>query len=220
MLSSYQKDKLVYSQNHVFWIVSYLPSVILRWIIDNDDTITHWAMCTHDKDIDENGQPKKAHTHLLLYFEDKIRASQVCWKFHTVEFKTISRYDLSSEWNYLIHDSNACRKQKKYQYPTTERLTDDEQYFLSRCVSKSDNLEFYDMFLDYFNKNISILDMVKKYGYKFIMQARNLDLLSERYREQLSSKKFVDMNTGEVSDSSDKLDNCSACQTDLYNEVF
>jgi hypothetical protein len=66
-LTSFQKD-LLSSRGRTFFIVTYYPIEIVRFILDNLDSLSHWAFCLHDRDYDENGEIKKPHIHLLLFF--------------------------------------------------------------------------------------------------------------------------------------------------------
>lgn len=175
-LSSFQKDLLA-SRGRTFFIVTYYPIEIVRFILDNLGSLSHWAFCLHDRDIDDNGERKKAHIHLLLYFDDLVTASELCSWFHTTQFKIISRTDVTNEWNYLIHDSKACRNARKYLYDKSERITDSEEYWLSRCTGGSDNDKFVSMVDDMVlvqRCKLKYRDYVKKYGAFAIMQFDNI----------------------------------------------
>lgn len=175
-LTSFQKD-LLSSRGRTFFIVTYYPIEIVRFILDNLDSLSHWAFCLHDRDYDENGEIKKPHIHLLLYFSDLVTASELCSWFHTTQFKIISRTDVTNEWNYLIHDSKACRKARKYLYDKSERITDSEDYWLSRCTGASENDKFVSMVDDMVSVQCCKLkyrDFVKKYGAFAIMQYENI----------------------------------------------
>lgn len=187
LITSYQKE-LFTSKARTFWIVSYLPVSVIRWVVQNLDGLTHYAFCTHDRDYDGDGVLKKSHTHLLLYFENRVSASVVCSFFHTTEVKIISRSDISNEWNYLIHDSEACRKQRKFLYSPNERFSDDSHYWEFRCTSKSDNNYYVDMFLDFSKNKMTVPELISKYGYEIIRSVRNLRMLEDIYRGQLNER--------------------------------
>lgn len=176
-ISNYQKDFLN-SFGRTFWIVSYLPLSVIRSLIINLDGLTHYAFCTHDRDITSDGELKKLHTHILLYFEERVSSSYVAFWFHTLEIKIISRTNVANEWNYLIHDSDNCRKEKKFPYPVEDRLTDNADYWLSRCTGTADNQMYVDL-LDDFGKlkhgKIDKSEFIRRYGAFAIMQIKNIE---------------------------------------------
>lgn len=202
-ISNYQKE-LLSTKARTFWLVSYLPLSVIRWNLENIEGLTHYAFCTHDRDIvPQTGELKKVHTHLLLYFNERISSAVLCSYFHTCEICVISQLDISDKWNYLIHDSKKCRKEKKFLYPESERFTDDKNYWLSRCVSKNDNDYYVDMYLDFSLNRLPIPEFIRKYGYEAIRSIRNLKLLNDLDRDR----------------SVDKFKQCSE-QTNDYDEVF
>lgn len=190
-ISNYQKDFLN-SFGRTFWIVSYFPPSVIRSLITNLDGLTHYAFCTHDRDITSDGELKKLHTHLLLYFEERVSSSYVAFWFHTLEIKIISRTNVANEWNYLIHDSDNCRKEKKFPYPVEDRLSDNADYWLSRCTGTADNQMYVDLLED-FGKlkhgKIYKSDFIRRYGAFAIMQIKNIEhffylcgSVNERYK--------------------------------------
>lgn len=190
-ISNYQKDFLN-SFGRTFWIVSYLPSSVIRSLITNLDGLTHYAFCTHDRDVTFDGKLKKLHTHLLLYFDERVSSSYVAFWFHTLEIKIISRTNVSNEWNYLIHDSANCRKEKKFLYPVEDRFSDNADYWLSRCTCTSDNQMYVDMFEDFGKLKHGKIDkseFIRRYGAFAIMQIKNIEhffylcgSVNERYK--------------------------------------
>lgn len=190
-ISNYQKDFLN-SFGRTFWIVSYLPPSVIRSLIINLDGLTHYAFCTHDRDVTSDGVLKKLHTHLLLYFEERVSSSYVSFWFRTLEIKIISRTNVANEWNYLIHNSDNCRKQKKFPYPAEDRITDTADYWLSRCTGTADNQMYVDL-LDDFGKlkhgKLNKSEFILRYGAFAIMQIKNIEhffylcgAVTERYK--------------------------------------
>lgn len=183
-LTSFQKD-LLSSRGRTYFIVTYYPCEVVRYILDNLDGLIHYAFCLHDRDYAEDGECKKAHIHLLLYFSDLMTASEVCSWFHSTQFKIISRTDVTNEWNYLIHDSNACRKARKYLYDKSERITDNEDYWLSRCTGSCENDKFVKMVDDMLLCNtdkLSFREFVRRYGAFGIMQAENIRRMAVNFQ--------------------------------------
>lgn len=186
-ISNYQKE-LFTTKARTFWICTYLPISVIRWNLENLEGLAHYAYCTHDRDIvPQTGELKKVHTHLLLYFEQRISSAVLCSYFHTCEVSVYSQYDVADKWNYLIHDSKKCRKEKKFLYPESERFTDDKNYWLTRCVSKSENDYYVNMYKD-FSRGMPIPDFIHKYGYEAIRSVRSLKLLNELDRDRSVDK--------------------------------
>lgn len=200
-ISNYQKEMFI-TKARTFWVVSYLPISVIRWVLENLDGLTHYAFCTHDRDVTPEGELKKVHTHLLLYFDERVSAAVVCSFFHTCEVKIISRYDIANEWNYLVHNSKKCVKDKKFRYPDCERFSDDENYWLARSVNRNENDYYVQMFLDY-SKGMPIPLFIRTYGYEAIRSIRNLQILNDVDRDR----------------SVDKWKESSE-QTNDYDEVF
>lgn len=179
LISNYQKDFLN-SFGRTFWTVSYLPVSVIRSIVLDLDGLTHYAYCTHDRDFTKDGEVKKLHTHLLLYFDERVSSSYVAFWFHTLEIKIISRTNVSNEWNYLIHDSDNCRKESKFLYSPDDRKSDCPDYWLSRCVGTTVNQLYVDL-LDDFGKlrhgKLTKSEWLRRYGAFGIMQIKNIEHL-------------------------------------------
>lgn len=205
LISNYQKDFLN-SFGRTFWISTYLPHSVIRSLLPNLDGLTYFAFCVHDRDRNADGTLKKLHIHILMYFDERVSSSYVAFWFHTLEIKVISRSNISTEWNYLIHDSEACRKAGKFQYPVSDRISNNPDYWLSRCSGLSDNQLYVDLMAD-FDKfrhgKLSKTVLISRYGAFFIMQIKNIEhlyymcgSLKERYKLE------------------------PTCEDDYFNEVF
>lgn len=195
LLSNFQKDMLN-SFGRTFWITCYYAPSVIRYILANIDGLSHFAFCTHDKDTTKENELKKIHTHLLLYFNERVSASFVAFWFHSLEIKIISRTDLSNEWNYLIHDSKQCRKDRKYLYDDCERITDNKEYWLGRCVAQvNENQKYVDMFQAILqNKNRAWL--VAHFGREYIYLYRNLKEIAQDYYND--NIQFLYNQTGDI----------------------
>ena len=203
-ISNYQKDFLA-TTCRVFWIVCYYDISVIKYILENMDGLTHYAFCTHDRDTNPDATQKKIHTHLLLFFNERVSGSYIAFWFHSLEIKAISRIDISNEWNYLIHDSKQCRKERKHLYNASERFSDDAGFWLARCIAKSDNDYYVEFFKDFVEHRISIVAFIRKYGREAITQMRNLELAAKYYSAD-KLKKVVDNDgviVGEIDNNVD-----------------
>lgn len=179
LISNYQKDFLN-SFGRTFWISTYLPPSVIRSLLPDLDGLTYFAFCVHDRDRNSDGTLKKLHTHILMYFQERVSSSYVAFWFHTLEIKVISRSNVFTEWNYLIHDSEACRKAGKFQYSVSDRISNDPDYWLSRCSGLSNNQLYVDMLHDFGKLKHGKLpksEWLRRYGAFGIMQIKNIEHL-------------------------------------------
>jgi hypothetical protein len=101
----------------------------LDLIISSTD-IKAYSYILHDKDIDDNGEPKKPHFHFLVQFYTNQRGS---WfkQFNTDDMGIVfiqTCYNPKSAFDYQIHDTPTARKQGKYLYDPTERISTIENF--------------------------------------------------------------------------------------------
>lgn len=63
--------------------IKYLPGYPDSWKetleekLNSNKRIVHWCYIVHDKDTDENGNPKEPHIHLLLVLDDSYESSTI-----------------------------------------------------------------------------------------------------------------------------------------------
>lgn len=63
--------------------IKYLPGGSDKWKetleekLNSNKRIVHWCYIVHDKDTDENGNPKEPHIHLLLVLDDSYESSTI-----------------------------------------------------------------------------------------------------------------------------------------------
>lgn len=95
-----------------------------RIILETDlsSIVERYAIKTHDKD---NTLP---HTHVLIKFYRNQRISKLLEFFHCDSVSDCLN-NVKARWNYLIHNSDTCRKENKYQYEIKDVLTNSFEYF-------------------------------------------------------------------------------------------
>jgi hypothetical protein len=105
--------------------------------------IKAYSYILHDKDIDDNGEPKKPHYHFLVQFYTNQRGS---WfkQFSTDDMGIVfiqTCYNPKSAFDYQIHDTPTARKQGKFLYDPAERISTIENF---ETVEKPDeNTELF-----------------------------------------------------------------------------
>lgn len=162
-----------------FCLTTYIEPSALDTFLRSAKWIQHFAYTTHDKDVNEDGTIKEAHTHVLLYTFDGKTSSAVKKLFdrYSAEYygnleeepqNTLCQVcnDMCSQYRYQLHldDSN------KYQYRPEDRIVDDMSYW--------NNLEMTDGMTGVSNVGLTILndmmrgvpthELCQKYGKEFI----------------------------------------------------
>lgn len=89
-----------------------------------------YAYCIHDKDVESNGSPRKVHVHLIIAFNNTTtyqNALSIVSELSAEGKKAVNKVErcknIRWSYDYLIHDSEECRKKKKYQYDESQRVT-------------------------------------------------------------------------------------------------
>lgn len=90
-----------------------------------------FAYCVHDKGLQlEDGEHRKIHTHMILVWPAPTTYKHACEVFNRLSadgkrcFSSIEPvYNARRMYDYLIHDTDDCRKKGKYAFSPSERLT-------------------------------------------------------------------------------------------------
>ena len=64
----------------------YLTEEQIQQAIKGRKCIKQWAYICHDKDIDDNGEPKALHWHIMLQFNDTQDSKYIAKWFGTVSY--------------------------------------------------------------------------------------------------------------------------------------
>lgn len=116
-----------------WFVVLYPESMLPDWTDKIYDVLQcPFAYCIHYLDRDMKSEHRKTHVHLLLHFEDQKTERQV--------FKLVNRLallgkncaapisdrevviDIRHCYDYLIHNTESCKRTGKELYPTTSRI--------------------------------------------------------------------------------------------------
>lgn len=161
----------------VWWVKSYLPKDTCKAIIEEIIQPKHYALCEHDKDIDENGKPIKTHTHILIEYSVNQYPSMLISLLRTLDICD-GKPHLSNNINYLTHNSEKCRLQKKYQYAISDISSDDWSYWENKIDEKP--VDFTNDIIEDMLGEMSTYDLQKKYGRAFIYHIRDYDIVVSR----------------------------------------
>lgn len=111
-----------------YWVaVLYPESMIEEWQDKIADIVqVPFAYCIHNKDIDSKTEQRKKHIHLILAFTNTTTYKHALSIFQLLQpsctycEKVIAiRY----MYEYLIHNTESCKKSGKHLYNVSERIT-------------------------------------------------------------------------------------------------
>ena len=148
-----------------FALISYLDESVIRYVIERKSRrIRHWAFILHDKDFKEDGSPKEAHYHVLLWLVNPMTVSAVRGWFSVpgVEANTLGQIVKSGSdiVEYMTHEGNP----EKFQYCRNDVVSDCWEWFLS----KSDDSPSMQC-LDDLMSGMSLYQLSRIYGREFII---------------------------------------------------
>ena len=157
-------------------------------IISSSD-VRSFAHILHDKDIkdDGSGELKKPHFHFLIQLQKNQRGS---WfkQFESEDMGLVFRQPCripESAYNYLIHDTDKCRKQNKHRYDESERISTIDS-FETEEVKKITNTE---KFFNRLYEDASNLELQKEFPSLYAQYG--VDKL-EKFRQDWLRKEWGD----------------------------
>lgn len=119
------------SEKARFWTgVLYPENMIDNWQDELENKLQiPYAYCIHDKDIDENGEERKVHAHIDLVFPNTTtynHAFSILDALSKPGFHCLNKIEriinIRYAYDYLIHDTEKCKKQGKHLYSKSERI--------------------------------------------------------------------------------------------------
>lgn len=171
-------------------------------IITSSD-IQHYAYILHDKDKQSDSEElKKPHYHFLVQFARNQRGS---W------FKAFATDDMGlvfvqrcaipkSAYDYLIHDTPTCRKEKKHLYDSSERISTIENFEDVDKAEDDENMLLYMDIMSLINKEITWHEFIRQKPKRIHMISNiktTYDLLLREYIVKLE-RLGIDYYTGEI----------------------
>lgn len=115
-----------------YWVgILYPENMIKNWKDELGDLLQlPYAYCVHDKDLDNDGDDRKVHVHLILTFPNTTtynHAYKVFSKLNENSRVAVNKIEMIINirhmYDYLIHDTDDCRKKGKHLYNIKERVT-------------------------------------------------------------------------------------------------
>lgn len=121
------------SKNKYWVAIFYMENMIDNWESEIANCLqVPFAYCIHDKDVESDGSPRKAHVHIIIAFSNTTTEKHAFEVFHTLEkpgcqaipngvIKAV--FSIRNQYDYLIHNTEDSKKKKKHLYDVTERVT-------------------------------------------------------------------------------------------------
>lgn len=111
-----------------YWTgVLYPENMVEDWENRIGDIIqVPYAYCIHNADHNIDGEDRKTHVHLIVVFENTTTYKHAMNCFKLLGEKAINKCEavvnIRHVYNYLIHDTETCRKQGKHLYDESCRI--------------------------------------------------------------------------------------------------
>lgn len=115
-----------------YWCaVLYPENMIDNWENDIGEILQYpYAYCIHDSDLNDDGTERKKHVHLIVAFTNTTtykNAYSIISGLSAPNKMACNKIERAINvryaYDYLIHDTDNCRKQKKHEYDKSERIT-------------------------------------------------------------------------------------------------
>lgn len=118
-----------------YWVaIMYPENMIDDWQSEIASKLQiPFAYCIHDKCMEKDGKTvRKEHVHIMVAFSNTTTQNHALTVFKTLEKPGCSAipndviqqvFGVRNQYDYLIHDTEDCRKKNKYQYSAQERVT-------------------------------------------------------------------------------------------------
>lgn len=119
------------SKSKYWTVVMYQENMVSDWRDTIGDRLQlPYAYCEHDLDHDSKSEHRKDHVHIIIAFPNTTTYNHVMRVFASLNAegeKAFNKveivHNMRHMYEYLIHNTETCRKQKKELYPASARIT-------------------------------------------------------------------------------------------------
>lgn len=110
-----------------WWSVLYPENMIEGWEEEIADLVqVPFAYCVHSSDTDSKSEHRKDHVHLILVFPNTTTYKHALKVFKLLGDNAVNTckacINIRHCYDYLIHDTETCRKANKHLYERAERV--------------------------------------------------------------------------------------------------
>ena len=119
------------AEKRKYWsVVLYPENMVDDWQDSIGDRLqVPYCYAIHDQDVDSESGQRKVHVHLILAFSNTTTYNNACSVLSSLNkegckaFNTVKPvFKIRSMYEYLIHNTEDCRKKKKFQYTPDDRI--------------------------------------------------------------------------------------------------
>ncbi len=143
-----------------YWLgVLYPENMLEGWEVNVGDILQlPFAYCIHDSDHNINGEDRKTHVHFIVVFPNTTTYKHALSVFKLLGEKAINKCEaavnIRHAYDYLIHDTETCRKLGKFEYPVEARITGNNfDIGAYEQITQEDNNEMLREMLDFIVAN-------------------------------------------------------------------
>ena len=166
-----------------YWLgVLYPENMVDGWQDSVGDILqVPYAYCIHDADHNIDGEDRKTHVHFIIAFTNTTTYKHALEVFKLLGEKSLNKCEaavnIRHAYDYLIHDTETCRKQKKYLYPAESRITwNNFDIGAYEQISQEEKNEILRAMLDFLSDN-QIKDLTTFYiAYEPLREAQVFDV--------------------------------------------
>lgn len=165
-----------------WWAICYPENMIKNWKEEIDDVLQlPYEYCVHDKDlVNDPDEQRKVHVHIIIAFPNTTTYKYACETFNRLSAEGKSCISsgkgaeaiVSIEYahKYLIHNTEKCKREGKYQYSPEERISGnlfDIGAYIQ--LSRSEEDEIFNQIIDiiYMKCFESFVDVDRHFRYDF-----------------------------------------------------
>lgn len=122
----------MFSNKSRYWVgILYVENLMDDWELLCPDIVqVPFAYCVHDKDLDSKGEIRKPHVHFMLVFSNTTTEKHALDVLNllsapgSVCCSTVQPcISVRKSYDYLIHDTETCKKLGKHLYAAEDRVT-------------------------------------------------------------------------------------------------
>ena len=177
-----------------FCLSTYLSKAFVSDILlKHDKQIRAYAFIEHNKDIDDDGQLKECHIHILIRtinartVQDVVNWFKGFYDVNGLPINTFGQemHDISSSFDYLTHSTEQAKEDGKHQYDKSEIVSNNIEYFENCNVNDEDNIS---LALTELCKGVLLKDVALKYGRDFIIHYQSIKMCFNDIQLQLGGK--------------------------------
>lgn len=114
-----------------YWCgILYPENMIKDWHEEIGDLLQlPYCYCVHDRDRNSDGETRKTHVHLIIVFPNTTTYKHAMTVFNSLsgENDCLSTcepvFNVRHMYNYLIHDTDTCKKKGKFLYHPSDRIS-------------------------------------------------------------------------------------------------